>query len=203
MAIGCVDLGSGRVKNKEAFLPLFFGDFLASTAEWSGEEQSLYLLLLGYQWSGGSLPIEPDRVRRLSRWEKASFESAWATVGSKFEVVDGRLFNLRLEAHRAKTKAIAEKNAENGQKGAANRWHPNGERQSAANSQQIALAIKSPSRSGNGRHKSATTEGVANGMASGDGIRSIPSHPDPATESRKLSKEGATGSKSATGGSAS
>lgn len=96
---------------KEPLLPFFFGDFLASTAEWEGEEQSLYMLLLGYQWSLGSLPEEPRRICKLVRWDWQLFERCWETVGAKFEANAGRLLNQRLEQHRAKALQLSEKRA--------------------------------------------------------------------------------------------
>lgn len=99
---------------KEPFLPLFFGDFLASTAEWEGEERGLYLLLLGYQWSLGSLPVEPRRLCKLAGWDWALFERCWKTVETKFPAKDGRLANDRLESHRARSKEISQKRASAG-----------------------------------------------------------------------------------------
>lgn len=106
---------------QQPFLPLFFGDFLAATAEWSGEEQSLYLLLMGHQWALGSIPMEDEKVRRLSRWERGPFARAWATVKTKFNARDGRLFNERLEEHREHAQEISKKRAEAGNKSAARR----------------------------------------------------------------------------------
>ena len=102
----------------QPYMPLYFGDFLASTAEWTGEEQALYLILLGHQWSLGSLPNDPEKVRRLSRWEKRAFTAAWETVQSKFVERDGRLVNERLEEHRARSEEIGRKRAD----AAAKRW---------------------------------------------------------------------------------
>lgn len=96
---------------KEPFLPLFFGDFLASTAEWEGEDRALYLLLLGYQWSLGSLPEEPRRICKLIGWDWQLFDRCWSTVSSKFQANAGRLLNQRLEQHRAKSHQISEKRA--------------------------------------------------------------------------------------------
>lgn len=104
---------------KEAFLPLFFGDFLASTAEWEGEERALYLLLLGYQWSRGSIPGEPRRICKLAGWDAGLFDRCWPTVSAKFPDVDGRRANARLEEHRARSKQISEKRAIAGAKGGA------------------------------------------------------------------------------------
>lgn len=102
---------------KEPFLPLFFGDFLASTAEWEGEERALYLLLLGYQWSLGSLPEEPRRICKLIGWDWQLFERCWSSVSSKFQANAGRLLNQRLEQHREKSHQISEKRAAAGSMG--------------------------------------------------------------------------------------
>jgi uncharacterized protein YdaU (DUF1376 family) len=111
---------------KHPYMPLFFGDFLASTADWEGEEQSLYLLLLGYQWSLGSLPSDPRKLCKLVRWDADSFERYWPTVSTKFEALDGRLVNSRLEQHRAKAFAISEKRSASGKAGAGSRWQDDG-----------------------------------------------------------------------------
>jgi uncharacterized protein YdaU (DUF1376 family) len=118
--------------SKQPFLPLFFGDFLASTAEWSGEEASLYLTLLGYQWTGGTLPADPAKLARLVRWDRKAFDRCWPQVSSKFQAVGDRLVNARLEQHRAKSDELAEKNRASGRKGAEARWRKDGERHSPA-----------------------------------------------------------------------
>lgn len=117
-----------KASSKEPFLPLFFGDFLAATAEWEGEERALYLLLLGYQWSLGSLPVEPRKLCKLVGWSESLFEQCWPTVSAKFFQQGTRLLNHRLEQHRAKTHELSQKNSASGKKGAATRWHKDGER---------------------------------------------------------------------------
>lgn len=121
------------VRPREAFLPLFFGDFLGATAEWAGEEASLYLTCLGHQWTLGSLPAEEAKVCRLVRWERRLFDRFWPQVRKKFEEVDGRLVNRRLEEHRTKSKTVAEKNRSSGKAGAEARWRKDGERHADAN----------------------------------------------------------------------
>ena len=107
--------------SKQPFLPLFFGDFLASTAEWEGEERALYLLLMGYQWSLESLPTDPRRVCKLVGFDPELFDRCWPVVSRKFVERDGRLVNQRLETHREKSVQIAEKRAVAGAKGASAR----------------------------------------------------------------------------------
>lgn len=107
--------------SSQPFMPLFFGDFLASTAEWSGEEQALYLLLLAHQWSIGSLPADPDSIRKLSKFDRKTFKKCWKTVSMKFSTIDGRLINETLERHRQKSQQISEKRALAGAKGGSTR----------------------------------------------------------------------------------
>jgi uncharacterized protein YdaU (DUF1376 family) len=108
-------------------MPLYPGDFLASTAEWTGEERGLYLLLLTHQWSLGSLPADPSRVCRLVGWSPNLFDDCWHIVGTKFQEREGRLYNRRLEEHRERARALSAKNVASGRRGASARWRTNGE----------------------------------------------------------------------------
>lgn len=155
---------------REAFLPLFFGDFLGATSEWAGEEASLYLTCLGYQWSQGSLPADLVKLCRLVRWERKNFDRCWPQVSEKFVNVDGRLLNTRLEEHRAKSQKVAEKNSASGKAGAEARWGKHGERHSGANG-----------ASDGERHQSGNT------TTNGNPSHPIPSHVSPP------SGEGASG----------
>lgn len=103
--------------NKQPFTPIFFGDFLASTAEWEGEERALYLLLLCYQWTLGSLPNGSAKLSKLIGYDRQYFEKYWVTISDKFDLVDDRLINQRLEVHRAKAAEISSKRAAAGANG--------------------------------------------------------------------------------------
>jgi uncharacterized protein YdaU (DUF1376 family) len=111
----------------QPFMPLFFGDFLASTPTWDGEERALYLLLLAYQWSAGPLPDDVRRLARMAGYEYEKFECLWLNVvRSKFDATSEGLVNPRLEDHRQKALAISKKRAELGKAGAARRWKADG-----------------------------------------------------------------------------
>ncbi len=129
----------------QPYMPLFFGDFLAATAEWSGEERALYLLALSYQWSMGSLPTEHKRLAKLMDYERRTFDELWQTVGKKFVEQDGRLFNLRLEDHRRKAQEVSKKRALAGANGAAKRWQQDSNSHEGANGKEIAIAKTLPS----------------------------------------------------------
>jgi len=136
---------------KQPFMPLFFGDLLAATSEWEGEEVSLYLTLLGHQWALGDLPADPTKLCRIVRWDRKLFDRCWKQVSVKFQQRGDRLTNERLELHRAKSKDLSEKNSSSGKKGAEARWRNHGERhRNATSGAQIANAIKAPVANGHG-----------------------------------------------------
>src|SRR5665213_2191608 len=107
----CACVWTALMAKQQPFLPLFFGDFMASTAEWKGLEASLYLTLLGYEWSIGDLPTEPARLCTLVRWDRKMFDRCWPQVAVKFVQRGDRLVNERLEIHRARAVEIAGKNS--------------------------------------------------------------------------------------------
>jgi len=102
---------------KQPYMPLFFGDFIAATTFWEGEERALYLLLLGYQWTNGPLPPDPRKLARFIGYDTDNFLRLWQTVGTKFKVTAEGLINERLEAHRTKAAEISAKRAAIGSKG--------------------------------------------------------------------------------------
>lgn len=106
-------------------MPLHWGDFLASTANWPGEARGLYLILLGHQWSLGALPGDRKALIALSGYHGNRFNFAWQFVGPKFvRIPDGRLINMRLEDHRQAVERTRVIRRELGKKGAAKRWKP-------------------------------------------------------------------------------
>ena len=102
---------------KQPFLPLFFGDLLASTGQWLGEERALYILALAYQWTGGPLPKDHSRICRMVQYERPAFDQLWQTVGKKFVEQGDGLVNLRLEEHREKSQQMSAARAQVGRKG--------------------------------------------------------------------------------------
>lgn len=123
-------------QRREPYLPLFVGDFLAATAEWSGEERALYLLLLAHAWSIGSLPTDTAKLARLCCWNPKSFDKLWPTVQTKFTEREGRLYNNRLEEHREHSREIGKRRAIAGANGAAK-----------TNGNKAAIAEKVPQQS--------------------------------------------------------
>jgi uncharacterized protein YdaU (DUF1376 family) len=91
----------------QPFLPFFVGDFLGATVTWEGEERALYMLMLAYQWSGGALPANLEKLSRTLGYPHGKFITLWETVQVKFVNRKGSLYNERLEYHRARTVEIS------------------------------------------------------------------------------------------------
>jgi len=172
----------------EPFLPLFVGDFLASTAEWPGEARSLYLTALAYQWVNPmrSLPADPDALRSLIGWSESAFERWWPRVAAKFEVQGDRIVNARLEVHRERTRELTRRRSEAGKKGAAvtnaKAAKPADEGGNAASmpkDQGGNAAAKPNGKSGNAASKPAALPTQNPRFAADFAAASIPSHPIP------------------------
>ena len=117
-AVGAFD-ETDDLQRRLPYMPVFIGDFLASTATWAGEEQALYLLLLIMQWTGGPLPPSVENLARIVRYPPKRFITHWkARVEAKFDVTETGLVNRRLEEHRAISQAIAVTNHKRAKKAA-------------------------------------------------------------------------------------
>jgi uncharacterized protein YdaU (DUF1376 family) len=103
--------------DNQPFLPFFVGDFLGATVLWEGEERALYMLMLAYQWSGGALPADLEKLSRALAYPHKKFMSLWLRVGTKFTVNGSVLLNERLELHRAKTVELSAARANAGSVG--------------------------------------------------------------------------------------
>lgn len=176
---------------KEPFLPLFYGDFLASTGEWAGEERSLYLSLLAQQWVSPqrSLPADTEKLRTLVGWSDTHFDRYWPTVSTKFSTRDdGRLANLRLEAHRQKTVEISRQNSVAGRLGVE-----------AKKKRALGKEKATASADGVKNHSATKANADANGSERSSGrlnFAQAPSHPIP---SHPQKQESASGSETEVG----
>lgn len=101
----------------EHYLPFFVGDFLASTATWTGPERGLYLQLLAFQWTSGPLPCDHGRLALALHYDLKEFQKLWPVMAKKFQNGDGALINPRLETVREKNAEIQIARSEAGRRG--------------------------------------------------------------------------------------
>lgn len=108
----------------DVFMPLFIGDYLASTSHLTAVEHGAYLLLLMHQWKNGHLPAEEELLRRIARVEKDAWSSAYAVLSPFFRIADdGRPYQARLEKEREICLSLRQSKSDHGKRAANSRWH--------------------------------------------------------------------------------
>lgn len=101
-----------------SMMPWYPRDFIAATLGWRLLERGLYLCLLFASWELGSLPPDTEELALIAGATESEFSAAWPRVSKKFEAnASGRLFNRKLEEHRAKALKIRSERAAAGKIG--------------------------------------------------------------------------------------
>jgi len=141
---------------KNPAFPLYSNDFLVDTLDWTIEEIGIYVRLLFYQWTNGSLPNDDNRLSRIAGCGVKKFRNNFKKCSPKFILNgQGKLQNKRLEEVRKEQEEYREKQMIAGKVGAEIRWkdhikkdgNPNGDPISKPNSKNIALQSSSSSSS--------------------------------------------------------
>lgn len=108
----------------KSYMPLFVGDYLSDTMEFSCEEHGAYLLALMHQWHTGK--FFPKNLQKVLQLSTHKFNKIFAVIEQKFVYDDdGRCYNARLERERLKVAEIQGKKAAAGRLGAQKRWGNN------------------------------------------------------------------------------
>lgn len=99
-------------------------DYLSDedTATMTLEEEGAYRRLLDHHWREGSIPADPEQLRRLLKWiPMRRFRAIWAKVGGCFSPAADRperLVNERLAMQRQELEDFRAERSESGRKGA-------------------------------------------------------------------------------------
>lgn len=128
----------------DPYMPLFVGDFMASTATWTGPERGLYLQLLAFAWTAGTLPADLTRLARAVNYSPEEFGALWPVMREKFTNGDGKLTNGRLERVRAGIAEYRSERAKNAKRAAGMRWHRQADASSTASSSASSNASSNP-----------------------------------------------------------
>jgi len=100
----------------------FPGDYLQDTVHLSPEADLLYRRLLDIHWRDGSIPSNPEKLRRLSRLPADWFARAWPEVQEYFYNPGGRntrLFNKRMKSYLDSTSRLIKQKTD----AAKTRWN--------------------------------------------------------------------------------
>lgn len=98
-------------------------DFLAdeNVALMTMAERGVYITLLCFCWTEGSVPSSIQSIARLCSMSSGSIKKMWPTIQRCFVETDNRFRHKRLDAEREKQAAWRNKLAESGRKGGLSR----------------------------------------------------------------------------------
>lgn len=89
------------------WMPMYVADYLADTSHLSTEEHGAYLLLMMHAWqTGGALPDDDDRLRRITRLDARAWRRSGAVLRAFFRYVDGELRHPRVDEELTRAQAL-------------------------------------------------------------------------------------------------
>lgn len=113
-----------------AWMPMYWGDYLADTANLTTTEHGAYLLLIAHYWQHGGLPTDPRALRRIAKISNFQCYKILTVLSQYFEP---GWKHSRIERELAKANAIQLKRQLYGAKGGfASRGKTNMQRHIAA-----------------------------------------------------------------------
>lgn len=101
---------SKKYKDKDPAFLFYPQAWLEGTREMNSEERGVYIDLLCYQHQRGSLPMEMARLAKLGGEGEEKFTKIWANIKSKFELVNNRYVNKKLDHLTGKRQSKALRN---------------------------------------------------------------------------------------------
>jgi len=106
----------------DTWMPLYIADYLADTGHLSTEEHGAYFLLLMHAWtSGGPLPLDGERLRRIARMETKAWRSSEPVLREFFYERDGQLWHSRVDTELQRAYALVDQRSRAGKASAAKR----------------------------------------------------------------------------------
>lgn len=107
----------------DVWMPLFIGDYLASTQHLDTREHGAYLLLLMACWrNDGSLPDDNKRLAAIVKAAPREWNSLRATLAEFFTIDGGVWSQKRLSSELAAARSNREKSAQRAKNAARVRW---------------------------------------------------------------------------------
>jgi len=111
--------GAAMARKKPPSFDFFADDFIAGTYHMEAEAVGIYIRLLCYQWSNGSIPDDEPTLCKIAGVDADAMRTHMRSVMRKLCVGNaGELYNERMEIERAKKLEIIEK----AKRSAEQRW---------------------------------------------------------------------------------
>lgn len=90
------------MSKSDTWMPLYIGDYLADTLDFTSAEHGPALLLMMHQWQHGSIPTDNDGIIRICRASEQEWEKISRFVLRLFPISDGVRKNRKLAKLRFK-----------------------------------------------------------------------------------------------------
>lgn len=130
----------------DIWMPLFIGDYLASTSRLTTEQHGAYLLLIMDYWKNGALPDNDQILAQIARLAPDAWSMHRAVLKQFFTVSDGQWRHARIEKELSAAREKKVKAREKAEAAARARW----EKQKARKESQEQCSTHAPSKaSGN------------------------------------------------------
>lgn len=107
----------------EAWMPMYWGDYLKKTARFTLAHHGAYMLLIAEYWSTGqAIPADPEEQALIVRVPVRDWLRLRPKIAEKFDERDDRWHHQRIDRELAKAAAKHLSKAKAGANGAAKRW---------------------------------------------------------------------------------
>ena len=115
--------GSMSTEKIDIWMPVFIGDYHASTPHLQTHEHGAYLLLMMAYWrNGGRLPDDDKRLAAIAKATPREWKNLRTILAEFFRVEDGFWVQKRLDVELIKAQKNAKTNADRAKKAASKRW---------------------------------------------------------------------------------
>lgn len=102
----------------DAWMPLYWGDYLRDTMHLRAEGHGAYLLLIAAYWTGGEpLPDDDDQLAAIARVSPETWQKLRPTIGRFFDIEGGLWRHGRIDRELAKAAEVSESRRLAGKKG--------------------------------------------------------------------------------------
>ena len=99
-------------RKHSSWYAMYPGDWRSGTGCMTALERGIYRELLDEQFLSGPLPACERKLRMIARCDQDEWDQARDAVLAKFETVDGRLVNARMESERNEREGIRQMKVE-------------------------------------------------------------------------------------------
>lgn len=126
-------------KKVDTWMPLLVDKYLGDTSHLTTEQHGAYLLLLMAMWKrDGQLPVADGQLAAITRLQPARWKAHKPVLMEFFTTTGEHITQKRLNEELQRAKRSTEAKAVAGAKGAAKRWHSDGEGDSTAMADPLA-----------------------------------------------------------------